>query len=151
MDLIRKAETKDSEEFCNVILTSITELCRQDHKDDVKLLSEWLENKTVENCKKWISSERSTSLVAVRNTKVIGVAQMSHDGHLLLCYLLPEVKGQGVGHKLLVAAEESVIKKGIKSLTLESTLTARKFYECHGYKHVGSTFRCLQYAKTINP
>jgi N-acetylglutamate synthase-like GNAT family acetyltransferase len=149
MDLIRKAETKDSDEFCSVIRTSITELCRHDYMGDVKLLGEWLENKTVENCKKWIRSKSSTSLVAEKNNKVVGVADISHEGHLLLCYLIPEVKGQGIGHRLLMAAEESVIKKGVKTLTLESTLTARKFYESHGYKHVGHTSKCLKYVKII--
>lgn len=147
--MIRKARTKDAEKFCNVIRTSITELCTLDHQGDEKFLSNWLENKTVENCVKWIEDCNSTSLIADINHKMVGVAHIGHDGHLHLCYLLPEAKNHGIGHNLLVAAEKSVIKPGVNILTLESTLTSRDFYESHGYKPMGCTATCLKYEKVV--
>ena len=84
----------DSLEFCNVIRNSIAKLCLLDHKKDKLILDEWLKNKTVENCAKWINDENSTSLVAEINKNICGVAHIGHDGTLFLCYLLPEVKGK---------------------------------------------------------
>ena len=60
-------------------------------------------------------------------------------------------KRQGLGHDLLSAAEASVTKLGVKSITLKSTKTAICFYEKHGYNLVGSTPGCLNYEKQIKP
>ena len=147
--VIRKAELKDAEQFCKVIHTSIIELCELDHKNDKIMLNRWLENKTLENCQKWIQDKTSTSLVFEKNNKVMGVAHIGHNGHLFLCYVLPEAKGQKMGHKLLIAAEKSITSLGVRLLTLESTLTAKFFYEDHGYKFVGKDSACLKYIKSV--
>jgi GNAT superfamily N-acetyltransferase len=137
--VVRNAEARDAEEFCNVIRTSIIELCDLDHHGKKEQLEEWLDNKTVENCKKWILSEDSNTFVAEKNGKIVGACHIGHSGHLFLCYVLPEVKGLGVGGQLLLAAEKSVIVLGLKSLSLESTVTAKGFYEHRGYVPNGKT------------
>lgn len=131
--MIRKAESKDAESFCHVIRTSIIELCHQDHQEDDHRLSQWLESKTVDNCKAWIEDTNSHSFVAVQENCIVGVSHIGHNGHLFLLYVLPYVKGKGIGSKLLKAAEQSVKDLSLNQLTLESTITSQKFYEYHGY------------------
>lgn len=147
--MIRKAEGTDSEDFCRIVRTSIIELCGLDHQGDSARLEEWLENKTVENCERWIIDKDSNSFVAENDGEIVGVSHIGHNGHLYLCYVLPDVKGLGFGGQLLVAAEKSVSMLGLNKLTLESTITAQLFYEHYGYKHVGKTDNCLMYAKSI--
>ncbi len=149
--MIRRAEARDAEGFCNVIRTSIIKLCKLDHHGNKEELEEWLENKTVENCKKWILNEDSNTFVAEKNGKIVGVCHIGHSGHLFLCYVLPDVKGLGIGGELLSAAESSVTHLGIKSLSLESTVTAKGFYEHRDYVANGKTKDCLKYVKTIKP
>jgi len=149
--VIRKAESSDAKEFCDVVRTSITKLCELDHQGNEFRLAEWLGNKTVENCEAWIIDDESNSFVALNNGKVVGVSHISHNGHLYLCYILPCVKGTGLGLQLLMAAEHSVQTFGLSQLTLESTVTAKGFYEHYGYQCDGTTKNCLKYAKSIKP
>ena len=145
--MIRKAQIKDAQEFCNVLRTSIIELCKIDHKDNKNELDEWLSNKTVENCKKMILNKSTNTFVAEKNGKVVGVSHMGHNGYLYLCYLIPEVKGQGIGGKLLSVSEESVMHFDFKVFTLESTITSKDFYEHYGYISNDKTENCLLYSK----
>ncbi len=147
--MIRTADVEDAEEFCSVIRSSIIELCKLDHQNDKQILNDWLQNKTVKNCREWITSKSSNSFVAELDAKIVGVAVMGHNGHLYLCYVLPEVKGQGIGRQLLHAAEHSVHHLDLPAFSLESTITAKGFYEHYGYLHVGETERCLKYTKAI--
>lgn len=145
--MIRKAQIKDAEEFCNVLRTSIVELCQTDHQKNKSKIEKWLSNKTIENCRKWILNESSNTFVAEKNGKIVGVSDIGHNGYLYLCYLLPEVKGQGIGGKLLSVSEESVINFEFKTFNLESTVTSKFFYEHYGYVKNGKTENCLLYFK----
>lgn len=149
--MIREATPKDAEEVCAVLRKSITDLCHLDHRGNETEIDEWLENKTEENCKKWIEHSTTNAFVAERNGKVVGCAAISHKGHVFLCYVLPEVKGQGFGGKLLQAAEASVVNLGVNSFSLESTLTAKGFYEHYGYSQISETGNPLAYAKYSKP
>jgi ribosomal protein S18 acetylase RimI-like enzyme len=149
--VIRKAKLQDAVEFCDVVRKSITELCEQDHHGNDSRLAEWLENKTVENCKDWIADSKTNTFVAVKNGRVVGVSHIGEDGHLYLCYILPNAIGTGLGKQLLLTAENSVQNCGLSQITLESTITAKGFYESHGYQCNGQTKNCLQYVKPIKP
>lgn len=147
--MIRKAEARDAEAFCNVIRTSIIELCGLDHKGNKDILDEWLENKTVENCKNWIIDEYSNSFIAEKDGNIVGVSHIGFNGHLFLCYVLPCVKGLGIGGKLLSAAENSVTDLGPISISLQSTITAKGFYEYYGYIENAELKNSLEYCKPI--
>lgn len=149
--LIREAEVADAHQVCDVLRTSIIELCEQDHRGNQKELDDWLENKTVQNCEVWIKNERTNLFVAESNGRVVGVSSINHDGNIGLCYILPEVKGQGLGGQLLEAAEKSVLGLGIRSFSLESTITAKGFYEYFGYTKTSSMENCLEYEKPSKP
>lgn len=104
-------------------------------------------NKTVENCRKWILDESSNTFVAKKNGKIVGGSHIGHNGYLYLCYLLREVKAEGIGGKLLLAAEKSVSSFDFKEFTLESTITSQGFYEHYGYILSFKTENCLLYFK----
>ena len=55
---IREAVAGDSEQACNVMRRSITELCAADHGNDSAILARWLANKTPENVAVWIARAR---------------------------------------------------------------------------------------------
>ena len=54
-------------------------------------------------------------------------------GKLALCYLLPEVKGKGVGKAILRSLEDAATTHGITTIVLSSSITAESFYLHHGY------------------
>ena len=147
--MIRTAQLKDADAICHVIRRSIKELCKLDYQGSETRLRSWLENKTPANCAGWIEDARSNTFVAERQGQVVGVSHIGHNGHLHLCYVLPQFTGEGLGAQLLAAAENSVLELAAGRLTLESTLTARAFYEHHGYRCCGKTATCLEYVKHL--
>ena len=149
--MIREAKITDAQQICNVLRRSITELCELDHRGGKKELDEWLENKTVQNCESWLKNERTNFFIAESNGRIVGVSSINHDGYIGLCYVLPEVKGHGLGAKLLNAAEASVSNLDVQSFKLESTITAKGFYEHLGYIHTGGSQDRPEYEKATKP
>lgn len=147
--MIRKAKVSDAQQVCNVLRRSIIELCELDHQKNQIELDKWLANKTIQNCEAWINNKKINFFVAENDGKIVGVSSINHNGFLELCYILPEAKGLGFGGELLKVAEDSVLDLGIQVFTLESTLTAKGFYEYFGYIQSHSEENYLSYTKPI--
>jgi GNAT superfamily N-acetyltransferase len=130
--LIRAARDTDAAAACDVLRRSITELCVADHANNPALLDPWLANKTPENVLAWIAE--SHMLVAEEDGRLLGVAGLSSAGRVTLNYVAPEARYRGVSDALLCALEQKAAQLGCASCTLESTRTARRFYEARGYR-----------------
>jgi GNAT superfamily N-acetyltransferase len=117
-----------------VLHRSIRELCFDDHRGDAKMLDNWLANKTPESVAAWIASDDDFCSVAISpDNDVIAFGMLNRSGELLLLYVSPESVGQGAGYALLIAMEKEARKWGLEAITLDSTVTARTFYERNGY------------------
>ena len=135
----RTAEAKDAVAISTVLQRSIRELCFEDHRDDPRTLDNWLANKTPESITAWIASADDFCVVAVSpDNDVVGFGMLKRSGELLLLYVSPEAVGQGVGYALLVALEDRARTWGLETITLDSTATARTFYERNGYVGAGT-------------
>ncbi len=130
---VRPATVNDAEAACEVLRRSIRELCVADHQNNEVTLNAWLENKTTKNIAAWVTSPQSYSVVALRDSDISGFAMVSRDGSLRLCYLIPEIQYLGAGKAMLSALEAEAARWGLKSLHLESTKSAKTFYERNGY------------------
>ena len=130
---IRKATASDIEGIIDVCIQSITTSCRADHKDSPEVLSGWLKNKTPEQVLSWISDPEHFLVVAEEESTIWGVALISVQGYLSLTYVLPSTQYQGIGKNLLSAVEGYATNMGCNVVTLESTKTAKEFYERNGY------------------
>lgn len=138
--MIVEAKTEHAPEVCDAMRQSIEKLCVVDHKNDPEILESWLSNKTPANCKLWIESEQGKSFVAIEAGAAIGIATIGKNGYLYLCYLHPDKVGEGIGKQLLVACENQALAWGLKEITLDSTRTAKGFYESQGFKNNGEPF-----------
>ncbi|PIZ76663.1 hypothetical protein COY05_00205 [Candidatus Peregrinibacteria bacterium CG_4_10_14_0_2_um_filter_38_24] len=78
-------------------------------------------------CKRW---------VAVEKDRIIGFVEHGDDDELWGLYVHKNYVGKGIGSRLLNIAEKSLKSQGVKVIKIKSTLTARRFYEKHGYKVV---------------
>ena len=129
-----KANPSHAERACQLVIHSIREACKKDHRDDDKTISEWISNKTIDNFHQWIKSENSYSYVAINSkNEVIGFSLMSKTGKILLNYINPEYLYKGVGKALLLKMEEDAKRRDISVLSTDSTLTALSFYERNGF------------------
>jgi len=122
---IRKGKIEYAEEICNLVRSSITELCVLDHNNDREQLSDWLENKTVENVELWV--ENNLSFCAFnQNCGMVGFTLINIKNEILLNYVSPARYRSGVGKELLKKIEASVTKPCV--LSVRPTQTALGFY-----------------------
>lgn len=131
---ILRANSEHAEEACQVLISSIKEVCISDHKNDPEILKDWLSNKTTANVEKWIQDPNNYSIIAADKTgKVIGISIINKNGEILLNYLLRQFLYKGIGKKMLRAMEIFAKKSGITVIKANSTITASKFYEKNGF------------------
>jgi GNAT superfamily N-acetyltransferase len=155
MPTVRIAEPRDADAAVRVLRRSITELCVADHHNDPTTLQKWLENKTDENFHFWLAAESNFCVVTESNAEINGVGLVHRRGEILLCYVAPENQGQGCGSAILAALEEKARTWGLDKLHLGSTVSARRFYERHGYISAGESTcsfgssRCYPYEKIL--
>ena len=155
MATARIAEPRDADAAVRVLRRSITELCVADHHNDPTTLQKWLENKTVENFHRWLASKSNFCVVTESNAEINGVGLVHRAGEILLCYIAPESQGHGYGSAILAALEAKARTWELDKRRLESTVSARPFYETHGYISAGESTcsfgssRCYPYEKIL--
>lgn len=132
---IRSAEEQDAAEIAAVLRRSITELCIADHNNDPDRIGSWLRNKTEETALSWIDGPGEV-LVAVSqesDRQLLGVGMALPAGEVVLNYVDPAARYQGVSKALMRSLESYFIKMGVTRVRLRSTLTAERFYRSIGY------------------
>ena len=134
---VRVATVEDAEIACHVLRRSIAECCVEDHKNGASVLNLWLKNKTPQNVRTWFQHPGNFPVAAELDGKMVGVALMSKSGEIALCYLVPEARFIGAGKALLSFMEIEAARRGLDSLHLESTATARAFYLRNGFLPAG--------------
>jgi GNAT superfamily N-acetyltransferase len=134
---IRRAVASDALGACDAVRRSITDLCVEDHQGDGTTIAAWLANKTGANFTRWITSDQHLAFVAEEASKIVGFGLLDPAGSILLLYVSPEARFQGVSKALLTAMEDSARSFGVRTVTLDSSATARRFYERSGYVAAG--------------
>jgi GNAT superfamily N-acetyltransferase len=139
MTLIRKSVASDAPEIAAVLRRSITKLCYDDHQGRKDIIEPWLGNKTPESVDTWVGSSDAYCVTAFADSgEIIGFGMLTRSGEVLLLYVDPEYVGVGAGRELLRAIEDKATTWGLAELMLDSTVTAKRFYEHHGYLSNGS-------------
>jgi GNAT superfamily N-acetyltransferase len=131
--LVRLATIEDAASICAVVRRSITELCVEDHHNDERILSQWLAGKTPDNVRLWLTNPRNINLLAVRDGAVLGASCVTTGGEIILNYVSPDNRFQGASSALLAAMEAVARGSGLERCVLDSTSTARRFYQNRGY------------------
>ncbi|MBI3418888.1 MAG: GNAT family N-acetyltransferase [Proteobacteria bacterium] len=76
-------------------------------------------------CKRWVALDKD---------KIIGFCEHDFKGKLSRIYVHKDYLRKEIGSRLLAIAEASLEKQGFKKIVVKSTVTAKAFYEKHGYK-----------------
>ena len=132
-----KAKLSDYQEIYTVMQTSARELARKAYGDQLKdTFDKFYIDKTPDYIRQTIGNQRSYTIVAKNNYKIIGFIQLKfHDktgtiGHL---YILPGFEGNSIGTQLFNLMKEKAIQMGLDRLLVESTLNAVTYYEKLGF------------------
>ncbi|MBY3075641.1 GNAT family N-acetyltransferase [Rhizobium laguerreae] len=131
---IRVGKKTDAEAAIAILRQSITQLCSADHHDDDAEIAIWLSNKTAGSWAAWINCDDATVLVAELAGNIVGVGMVDAQGEILLNYAHPDARFKGISKAILLALEAQARARGIKMCVLESTQTAKTFYEARGYQ-----------------
>lgn len=136
---VRDARIEDAGEVAGVLVRSITQLCQEDHHDNLETITRWTLNKTPEIVVRWIANPDVLMLVAVETDRVAAVGGAIRPDHIVLNYVDPSCRLRGASTLLMAELERGLSQAGANILHLESTRTARSFYRSRGWQEVGET------------
>jgi GNAT superfamily N-acetyltransferase len=137
--IVRPANLADAGGAVDVLRSSITVVCVEDHQNDATTLKHWLRNKTVEEFERWLLDPSNFVAISHDGAEVCGVGLIGQSGHIRLCYVRPDRQRCGVGRAVLSALERQALRWGMNEIRLTSSATARAFYEKQGYTREGES------------
>src|SRR6266853_2030857 len=76
--------------------------------------------------------------VAEDGSEIVGFATFETDGHLDHMYVHWRFQRQGVASALFRCIEQEVISRGVARIFTESSITARPFFECVGFRFIAT-------------
>lgn len=87
------------------------------------------------NAERWHERlTKAVTLVAVlENGEVVGFGDLEANGHIDCLYTHADHQGRGIGGLILAALEEHARALGLQRLFTEASITARPFFEKHGF------------------
>jgi putative acetyltransferase len=150
---IRLARNEDCAEIARLRRQTIRSVNSRDYSEEI--ISDWTMRTNARRFRE--SSSKCRRWVAVERGRIIGFCDHGFDCELSRIYVHKDYLGRGVGSRLLKVAERSLIKLGCKEVWVESTITAKGFYERNGYKLVrravhrteGTTSRVYKMSKNL--
>ena len=84
------------------------------------------------------SLSNNFAYVAEINDKIIGFCDMDCNGHLNRLYIHKDFQKQGIATALLHMIESKAKEMGLYKINTEASITAKPFFEHHGYQVINS-------------
>lgn len=131
---IRRARDEDYVGMANLRQSTIRKVNSRDYPEHI--IDRWSSTisaedflETASQCRRW---------VAMENDELAGFCEHNFSCEISRVYVHMDHLRKGVGSRLVTAAEHSLKESGCKQIRVESTVTAKEFYEIHGYEVIGS-------------
>lgn len=130
---IRPYDAKDAPEIVLLFYETVRSVNRADYSQEQ--VEAWAPE--VLDPEAWNArlTDRRT-LVAEECGEVIGYAELEGDGHLDTFYCRKDSVGRGVGSRLYRAVEQEALGWGCGRIFTEASITARPFFERHGFRTI---------------
>ncbi|MFT9845959.1 GNAT family N-acetyltransferase [Aneurinibacillus sp. REN35] len=84
------------------------------------------------------SMGRNITYVAEDKGKIVGFSDMTHDGYLDRLFIHKEFQGQGIASDLVNVLESEARRLRLVEINTEASITAKPFFERHGYRVIYS-------------
>ncbi len=127
---IREYTFDDAEAHAEVHRESVRGIASKDYRDEV--IEAWASKEPEESP---LEDEKKRFVAETEDGEVVGFSDYNKETNELSgLYIKPDFSGQGLGEKLLQKVEANAKKNGLDHLWCKSTITAKDFYEKHGYK-----------------
>ncbi len=131
MDLrIRQAEKSDIVEITKLFYETIQAVNSRDYPQDE--IDDWSSWHT--DFEKWNATiVEQYFIVAILDNKVVGFGSLATDGYLDFMFVHKDYQGQGIASRLLSELETKAIEQDNQVIYSEVSITAKKFFENHGF------------------
>jgi putative acetyltransferase len=126
---IRPFHAEDIAEVLAVFADAIMQIAAEDY--------------TPEQCQAWAAAgspdrwpgmlSQGLALVAVDPQGIVAFGHLDPVDHINLLYCRGRGRGQGYATQILAGLEAAAVQQGVTRLYTEASLTARRFFERHGY------------------
>lgn len=132
--VIRRATADDSRAVREIVLQALRETNARDYPASViERLVLTLPDKVASKLGTW------HSFVAIADGRVVGTAGLS--GHTVKSvFVHPDYQRGGVATKLMGAIEGAALARSVRSLDVQSSITAQRLYETCGFSIVREEF-----------
>jgi peptidase E/N-acetylglutamate synthase-like GNAT family acetyltransferase len=139
--LVRRAAARDAEAIHQAHMRSIQEICSRDHslqeiqawghrpyREDQRLAS-------IKNDLVWVVEDQG--LIEGYGHLKIAESDGRKFGHIMGLYLTPKVSRKSLGKEIVGLMLQRLRSERVSEVTLESTITARRFYKALGFVEAG--------------
>ena len=128
--VIRRATAADAEAVHEIVLLALRETNARDYPSSViDRLILTLPDKVVSNLETWCA------FVAIVNGRVVGTGSLNGQT-VSSVYVHPEYQGRRIASKLMDAVENVASSQSLRTLSVQSSVTATPFYAKRGFKTV---------------
>ncbi|WP_404418553.1 GNAT family N-acetyltransferase [Brevundimonas vesicularis] len=109
------------------------------------------------NREHWATRLGSRPTYVAQASGIVGFSDLEPDGHIDMLFVHADHQGRGVARALLDHIHARANEQGIVRLFTEASITARPFFERHGFEVIeaqdvelrGQTFRNYRMAKSL--
>ena len=131
---IRLAKPDDAAQLAAIYYNTIRRVNASDYSE--KQIDAWAPK--LPSADEWQARMKGYSTVVADDAGTIaGFSELESDGHIDCFYCHHDYQRRGVGSQILEEVERLARSRGIGSLYLESSVTARPFFEARGFRVAG--------------
>ncbi|QGH68172.1 GNAT family N-acetyltransferase [Pseudactinotalea sp. HY158] len=131
---IRTYEERDSAPTLAIFLAAITRTAAADYTPEQ--VRAWARPDEREPASWHAGMAARNSFVATVGSEVAGFSDVDRHGYIDMMFVAPERQRRGVAHTLLAEAERRAREYAADELHADVSLTARPFFERHGFRVV---------------
>lgn len=131
---IREYRFEDAEDHAEVHRQSVRGIASADYSNEI--IGAWESSEPEDSP----LDEEKVRFVAEEDGEIVGFSDYNKETNELSgLYVKPDYTGKGIGKKLLDKVEEDAREEGLEQLWCKSTITAKDFYQKHGYELIEET------------
>jgi putative acetyltransferase len=127
----RLATINDMEQLMQLFRDTILTINSKDYNDEQ--VNAWAAtSKNIDRLKTKIKEDHF--IVAETDTIIVGFSSITSSGYLDFMYVHKDHQRKGIANKLLNEIKIQAIKWNLAEITTDASITAKPFFESHGFK-----------------
>ncbi|MGG1554370.1 GNAT family N-acetyltransferase [Paenibacillus ferrarius] len=139
---IRKFQDSDIRQIVRLFYETVHSVNKKDYTQEQ--IEAWASREDEEQrLESWKCSMSSNlTFVALIDGIIVGFSDMTQEGYLDRLFVHKDYQRQGIASSLVRALESEASRLGITQLNTQASITAKSFFEHHGYQLVAS--QCVE-------